>query len=162
MLRNHPNWQIINYLLEGMAKGYHIGMDPIHRCISCEDNMRSAYQNPQPVEDYLATELSAGRIAGPFEPHTLQMAQVSVIPKSNQSGKWRLILDLLSPLKGSVKDGIPKRLCSLTYASIDDVVERIIKFGQGCLLGRARVQKHSGTHRQQTIIGNEMERYIVY
>ena len=53
--------------------------------------MRSAKEHPQPVNDYLATELAAGRIVGPFEVHELPNGQVSrfgVIPKANQPGKW--------------------------------------------------------------------------
>ena len=68
----------------------------------------------QPVEEYLATELAPGRIIGPIDPKTMPQAQVSrfrVIPKANQLGKWRLILDLSSPKNHSMND-IPKELCS--------------------------------------------------
>ena len=105
--------------------------------------MRSAYEHPQPVEDYLATELAAGRIAGPFEPHELHKVTVSrfkVIPKANQAGKWRLILELSSPKDSSVNDGIPSDLCSLSYITTDDVVEKIVEVGKGCLLAKVDVE----------------------
>ena len=57
--------------------------------------MRSAKENPQPVDDYIAKELAVGRTVGPFGPHELYGAQVSrfgVIPKTSQPGKWRWIL----------------------------------------------------------------------
>ena len=81
--------------------------------------MRSAYEHPQPVADYLAIDLAAGRITGPFDPHELGEVTISrfgVITKAN-TGKWRLILDLSSPKDASVNDGIPSELCSLSYIS---------------------------------------------
>ena len=57
--------------------------------------MRSAKENPQPVDDYTTKELVAGRTVGPFGPHELHGAQVSrfgVIPKTSQPAKWRRIL----------------------------------------------------------------------
>ena len=105
--------------------------------------MRSAYENPQPVDEYLQTELASGRIVGPFLPHQLKGAQVSsfgVIPKANQPGKWRLILDLSSPYQQSVNDGIPRELCSMRYVTIDDAVEKILSVGQGCLLAKLDVE----------------------
>ena len=131
-LRNHPDRRFVQYLLEGLTKGFHIGFNPTQHCIPCKENMKSAHENPQPVNEYLLTELAAGRIVGPFEPHLLQGAQVScfgVIPKANQSGKWRLILDLSSPVNQSVNDGISKHLCSMKYATTDDAIEKILDMG---------------------------------
>ena len=105
--------------------------------------MKSAYENPQPVDNYLQTELAAGRIVGPFLPHQLKGAQVSsfgVIPKANQPGKWRLILDLSSPYQQSVNDGIPRELCSMRYITIDDAVKKILSLDQGCLLAKLDVE----------------------
>ena len=142
-LQNHPDKQFVRYILEGLAGGFHIGMNPNQQCISARDNMRSAKENPQPVNDYLATELAAGRIVGPFEPHELPNGQVSrfgVIPKANQPGKWRLIVDLSSPNGYSVNDGIAPELCSLKYASVDQAVENILGLGQGTLLAKVDVE----------------------
>ena len=142
-LRNHPDKQFVDYIVNGLVQGFHIGVDPIHRCTLCKDNMRSAYEHPQPVEDYLATELAAGRIAGPFDPHELQEVIVSrfgVIPKTNQAGKWRLILDLSSPKDSSVNNGIPSELCSLCYITTDDAVEKVMELGIGCLLAKVDVE----------------------
>ena len=86
-----------------------------------KNNMRSALENPYPVDEYLAEELQAGRIVGPLNPNQLVGAQVSrfgVIPKTGQPNKWRLIVDLSSPREHSVNDGIVKNLCSLKYACL--------------------------------------------
>ena len=65
--------------------------------------MISAIKNPQPVAEFLSTELKAGRIIGPLEKTPdMQISRFGVIPKQNQTGKWRLILDLSSPSTYSV------------------------------------------------------------
>ena len=118
-------------------------MEPSHHCSPCSRNMISAYKNPQPVEEYLALELAAGRIIGIIDLQTMPETQVScfgVIPKTNQPGKWWLILDLSSPKDLSVNDEIPKELCSMQYASIDDTVDMISQAGQACLLAKIDVE----------------------
>ena len=95
------------------------------------------------MEDYLATELVAGRIVGPFDSHELQEVIVSrfgVIPKANQARKWRLFLDLSSPTDSSMNDGIPSELCSLSYITTDDAVEKVMELGIGCLLAKVDVE----------------------
>ena len=59
----------------------------------------------------LATEVSHGRVVGPFTspPFTdLYITRFGVVPKRNLPGKWCLSLDLSSPDGHSVDDGIPK------------------------------------------------------
>ena len=141
-LQQHPDREFVSYILEGLAYGFHVGLDPGDRSYSCKDNMQSAYDNPKPVDDYLAVELAAGRIVGPFDPNELCNVHISrfgVIPKPNQFGKWRLILDLSSPKEASVTDGISKALCSMSYISTDDAVEKILQLGDECLLAKVTV-----------------------
>ena len=69
--------------------------------------MLLAVRDPRLVEQYLATELAAGRIAGPFLRSEVPLVHVNrfgVKPKKN--GEWCLILDLSSPPHKSVNDGI--------------------------------------------------------
>ena len=111
MLEDYPDRRLVQYILEGLSNGFHIGFNPQQHYTSCKTNMLSAVENPQPVQEYMKTELEAGRIVGPFQPHELEGAQISrfgVIPKGNKRGKWRLILDLSSPANQSVNDGSQK------------------------------------------------------
>ena len=74
---------------------------------------------------------------GPFamtELSQLQISQFEVMPKSTP-GKWRLILNLSSPEDHSVNDGISEAHCSLSYVSVKDSVEAMIKRG-GALVWR--------------------------
>ena len=70
----------------------------------------------------------------------MQISRFGVIPKQNQPGKWRLILDLSSPSTYSVNDGIDKSWCSMRYASVDDAVNRILATGPGTLLAKMDIE----------------------
>ena len=58
------------------------------------------------------------------------------LPKSHQPGKWRLIVDLSHPSGASINDGIEPKLCSLSYASVDNAVAIITQLyiGRGTKL----------------------------
>ena len=103
-------------------------------------NMGSASKNGEVVQAYLDKEVALGRIVGPIHPSSVpcgtQVSPIGVIPKSNQQGKWRLIVDLSSPEGRSVNGGIEPELCSLHYLRLDEVVQQISKAGQGALLAK--------------------------
>ena len=97
--------------------------------------MNSSQDHPLVVQEYLCREVIEGRVAGPFRkelvPHVLSTYRVhiycfGVIPKSHQPDKWRLTVDLSYPRKHSVNDGIPKDLCSMSYVTNDDAINRIL------------------------------------
>ena len=104
--------------------------------------MVSALKNPEPADSFLVTELHAGRIVGPLpDLACVQISRFGVIPKSNQPGKWRLILDLSSPHEFSVNDGIAREWCSMRYASVDDAVSKILQLGQFTLLAKNDIEQ---------------------
>jgi hypothetical protein len=106
--------------------------------------MRSAEQNPAPVEAYLATELAAGRIAEVDQRYApgIIVSRFGVIPKQGQLNQWRLILDLSHPSGHSINDGVQSALSSLHYVSVDDAVHRILQLGRGALLAKVDI-KHA-------------------
>jgi hypothetical protein len=63
-----------------------------------------------------------------------------VIPKRNQEGKWRLILDLSSPTGNSVNDGIPKDKFSVQYMHVDDIINAVMELGRGALIAKFDIQ----------------------
>lgn len=69
----------------------------------------------------------------------LHVSQFGVVPKIT-SRKWQLILDLSSPVGRSVNDGISKAHCSLSYVTIEDTVEAVIKKGWGARLMKVDVR----------------------
>ena len=100
-------------------------------------NHPSAAANTRVVDERIATELAAGRLLGPLPPDLVPRVQVSpmgLVPKPNQPNKFRLIVDLSHPTGHSVNDGIPPRLCSLQYASVDTAVKIVKQLGRGAQL----------------------------
>ena len=60
-------------------------------------------------------------------------------PKKH-SDKWRLILDLSHPLGYSVNDGIDRKICSLSYMRVDDVVQEVLSRRRGCQLAKIDIE----------------------
>ena len=78
---------------------------------------------------------------GPLMPDgRIHVIRFGVIPKLHQPGKWRLIVDLSAPRGFSVNDGIPLELCSLSYASVDEAVQRIMGYSRGALLAKLDIE----------------------
>jgi len=65
----------------------------------------------------------------------VHVSPFGVIPKS-ELGRWHLILDLSSPDRGSVNDGITKEFCSLSYLSVDKVAAGVVRLGRGALMAK--------------------------
>ena len=67
-LQHHPDKSFSQYLLSGFTDGFRVGFQPalVPQLHSASSNMRSALQNPQVVNAYLAREAQIGRIPGPF------------------------------------------------------------------------------------------------
>lgn len=84
-----------------LTEGFHIGFNHSSaRVYSSIQNMQSALRNPGTVLVYVQVELAVNRIIGPFNAKEIPWVQISrfgAIPKNNQPGEWRLILDLSSP-----------------------------------------------------------------
>ena len=108
---------------------------------SATRNLKSADENPLVITAYLDREVELGRLArqpchlGPW----LSLVQISpfgAIPKRHRPDKWRLIVDLSSPQGYSINDAIPKVLCSVSYASVDQAVAMAQSLGKGCLLAK--------------------------
>ena len=139
-LRPHPDRVYVQYLLQGLREGFRIGFKYGEcACSSAKTNMKSAMANPAVVDQYLAKEVGHGRVIGPLseEEHpSVQISRFGVIPKSNQPGKWRLIVDLSHPRGASVNDGIEPELCTLKYTSVDEAARLVLSAGAGVVMAK--------------------------
>ena len=142
-LYDYPNPQK-QFVLDGIRDGFHVGFVPATVTLrSRSRNLTSALDHPGVIDQYLATEVALHRVAGPFPSPPLPDLQVSpfgVIPKRNQPGKWRLILDLSSPHGSSVNDGIPKDPYSMHYVTVDDAIRELSSFGPGAFMAKFDVE----------------------
>ena len=96
---------------------------------SASSNMRSSFEHTFVIGSYLQTEVSSGRVAGPFSAPPfpfLHISRFGVIPKNNQPGKWCLILDLSSAVRHSINDGTPRPPFTVQYVSVHAVIEGIM------------------------------------
>ena len=142
-LQCHPDSDFKHYILSGITNGFRIGFNRRQQLRSSRRNMLSALNNPEIVEQYLGKECSLGHIAGPLPPNLLPNAQINpfgVIPKSSQPGKWRLIVILSATDDLSVNDGIDGGLTSLTYITVDDIIEQVVALGKGAQLAKMDVE----------------------
>ena len=137
-LRTHPDKEFSEYIIQGLTQGFRIGFCyHNHTCQSARSNMQSAGTNPAVVRDYLRNEVQSGTLIGLLKKEAVPGVHINrfgVIPKSQQPGKWRLIVDLSRPMSHSVNEGILKEHCSLRYPSVDDAVKVILALGPGTQL----------------------------
>ena len=148
MLATYPDKRFVNFLLRGIEKGFRIGFTYTSiQLKSHYQNLLSAMDHPQVVQDYLEKELEAERVikVGGLEKAWQQGIHCSpfgVIPKKHKPDAWRLILDLSHPESHNVNDGINKDLCSLPYVSLDDLIACIMVTGKGSMLAKLDI-KHA-------------------
>ena len=82
------------------------------------------------VESKIQSEVEAGRLVGPLSlswRQVLQCRPLGLVPKA-QPGRFRTIVNLSSP-RDSVNSGISEEICSVSYATLDDVVGLIKRLG---------------------------------
>ena len=143
-LHAHPDQAFTRYVINGLRYGFRVGFNQASPLQSATANMGSACLHPAVITDYIRKELSLGRLAGPFPedspPCELHINRFGVIPKGHNTGKWRLITDLSFPPGRSVNDGIDPSLCSLSYITVDQVVEVAMHFGREALLAKVDIE----------------------
>ena len=74
-------------------------------------------------------------------PREIHLSPIGLVPKKNKPGKWRLIVDLSSPLDHSINDGISRERSSLSYTSVDHLAALIVSEGRGSFLEKADVKE---------------------
>ena len=143
LLTKHPDRQFVNYLIRGLRGGFHVGCHASAQDLqSALTNMPCAIRHPEVIDKYLQDELECNRLVEvtPSESSVVHISRFGVIPKKHQPGRWRLIVDLSSPLERSVNDYIDPSLCSLSYASVEDAAAFVLKAGRGALLAKLDIK----------------------
>ena len=141
-LAAHPDAEYTQYLLRGIREGFRIGYDRRSPLRSAGANMPSANERAEVVDEYLSKECAEGRMVGPLNPKDwlgIHTSPFGVIPKSTP-GKWRLITNLSAPQHYSVNDGISRDLSSLSYITVDSIVEQVRALGRGTQLAKMDIQ----------------------
>ncbi len=139
-LEGHPDQVLVREILRGIKEGFKVGYDHTRAPLRTQGtNMPSATEHSSVVEEYLAGEVEAGRVALAGTPQQakalgIHCSPFGVIPKKSRPGKFRLILNLSAPEGASVNDGISKELASLSYVTLDEVAGLAARLGRGAAL----------------------------
>ena len=129
LLQPHPDQQLKEFVLRGLKNGFHIRYNHEITPTSATHNLLLCIEHPEVVQEYIDKEHSLGRLLGPFPQQSIPNLQVNpfgVIPKIKASSKWQLIVDLSAPHSKSVNDGITPEYSSLSYVTVDVIVDRVI------------------------------------
>lgn len=92
----------------------------------------------------LVKEVSNGHTAGPFPTPpipNLQCSPLRVVPKKD--GSWRIIMDLSSPHGSSVNDFISKDDFALHYATFDQALTLVARYGTNALMAKLDIKSAS-------------------
>ena len=144
-LATHPDHEYAAYIQSGFLYGFRIGFN--RRSVSLRSSMQnhpSARENKAAVRDYIKVERDAGRLVVPFpgsDRPDVHISPIGLVPKS-EPGQWRMIVDLSSPFGHSINDGVLSALSSLSYSSVDHIVNLILSLGKGTHLGKVDL-KHA-------------------
>ena len=144
LLQDHPDRSLVDYVISGIQEGFHIYFNyPSSHCHSAKRNMFLSTEHSAVVSQYIASERHMKWMHGPFlSSCNIHTSSIWVISKKHRVGKWRLIIDLSSPVGCSVNDVIDPSLCSMSYMyiTVEDAIQEITKLGKGALLAKLDIK----------------------
>ena len=136
-LYNHPDPNTVAYVFRGLKESFYLGFEPsMHNLEICS---HPPFMHPAVIDKYLQNEVGIGRVGGPFSTppkSNLHISSFGVIPKRNQTGQCRLILDFSSRTGNSVNDAVPKDKFSVQYMKVDDIIDTIMRLDRGTLVAK--------------------------
>lgn len=143
-LRNHPDRQFVEFLIEGFTNGFHPGIEVLPEVSYHCKNLLSSLSDPDTVDVLLAKEVQEGFMIGPFRQPPFSTYRVNPIGVATRkySGKKRLIIDHSSPHGSgtpSINSLIPAPDFSMCYTSIDQAMALIRLAGRGAWLAKADI-----------------------
>ena len=148
-LHDHPDQQLVKYMVDGYTHGFDLGMtwfpDPRGPC----KNGREVWHNPGIAMALIKEEIALEHILGPFDECPFENAvysPINLFPKLNN--RHRLIHDLSYPFHSnqSVNSCIPEENSTVHYHQIDEVIE--LGLALGCDLWSARIDINFAFHNQ--------------
>lgn len=75
-LQFHPHRPQVEFVLDGIRHGFKLGFCPSQKLKSAKNNKPSADLHASVIDEYLANEVSLGRVAGPFDSLPLPNLQI--------------------------------------------------------------------------------------
>ena len=133
-LQNHPEPELVQYLIDGLSFGFDIGTK-VKPTLSRPRNHKSARVNAEGVTKAIVKELERGHIAGPFSSPPWPDLHCSPLgAREKEDGSFRLIMDLSFPHGDSVNEYISKDDFSVEYTGFDTATDLVRTMGPNCLM----------------------------
>ena len=131
---------IKNFLLQGFREGFHLNYEG-ERVSVRAPNLKSALENPGEVRKKISKEISAGRIAGPFNDPPFELFRCSPIGlQPKKDGGFRMIQHLSWPHGSSVNDGIPEEFSTVQYHTVALAIQKIKQAGRACFMAKTDIK----------------------
>lgn len=121
--------------------GFHVPTYPGPGCFIVS-NAKSVDLRKDIVKSKINAEIAEGRIEGPFSspPFTdFRLSPLAIVPKK-EPNSYRLIHNLSFPAKVSLNDMTDKSRAKVHYASFDDALSILRKFGHGALMSKTDIK----------------------
>ena len=135
-------------LLECLKFGFPLGFNRTCSLSHDKDNHKSATQFPDHVTRYIEEEKQFGAIIGPFDKPPIKNLHYSPFMTRHKpnSNNRRVILDLSWPKGESVNDGVEKNGymgadSKLTFPTIGDLTQELVKIGKGAHIFKVDVSR---------------------
>ena len=142
-LQRHPDQHLAAFLRQGFTSGFRIRFKRDQPYNQLTKNLSSVNVNPSVVDSYIAEEVAMGKLhqATPQAiTEGIHISPIGIIPKRNQPGKFRLIVDLSSLQGFSMNDGIDSHLCTLKYTSVTQAANMVKQLGQVALMAKLELK----------------------
>lgn len=140
-LNEYPDREAASLLRDGFEFGFFIPF-VLNRSPYFAPNLKSAREHASYLREKIESEVTLGRIEGPFlrPPFSnLRVSPLGVVPKK-APGKYRLIHHLSFPKGDSVNDGIPAEDISVSYVSFDRAVQLVSRAGRGAYMAKSDIE----------------------
>ncbi|KAI2646851.1 Pro-Pol polyprotein [Labeo rohita] len=143
-LLHHPDSHFTDYVLSGLAHGFHPGVESLPSQSLICPNLQSALTEPETVDLLIKKEIDANFMIGPFSIPPFCIFRVSLIGVAtrNSQAKKCLIIDLSSPHNSpflSINSLIPLEEFSLHYHDVDQAITLIKEAGRGAWLAKVDI-----------------------
>lgn len=137
-LADHPDCELVNYILSGILYGVDIGYTGLHKSSRIHNNWPSFNKHRDEAEKLILDDLSRGRCLGSFSapPTSSFVGNPMGAYIKKRSSKIRLIHDLSWPPEHSINDSIDKDAFSLQYIKFDDITTTVKNLGPHCYMAK--------------------------
>lgn len=140
-LEVYPDRRTADLLYNGFKVGFQVPEFQGSGCIIVKNSKSVSLLKPI-VRTKIQAEIDAGRVAGPFNTppfSNFRISPLAIVPKK-EPNSYRLIHNLSFPDKESLNYVTDKSNSTVHYASFDDALSLLVRFGRGALMAKADIK----------------------